>query len=201
MGKIILIRHGESEGNRIRHFTTSPNAPITDLGRRQALEAALRIESLFKPSLVVASPYFRARETARIIAEHLGLEIMIEHDFREQSLGAFAGKPYESVREDPEFRPDRPWEWRPPGGESQQDVLLRTAPALDRMARMHPDSELVIVSHGGVMRAMWAYVTGRWEDAHVPPNCGIVVVEHDGSRYKEPRVVGPESARSHETGG
>ena len=95
MGKLILIRHGESEGNAIRQFTTSPEAGITELGRRQASEAALRIKTLFSPTLIVSSPYFRARETARIIAELIGAPVEIEPDFREQSLGQLAGRPYD----------------------------------------------------------------------------------------------------------
>ncbi|MGO9606068.1 MAG: histidine phosphatase family protein [Candidatus Binataceae bacterium] len=201
MGKLILVRHGESEGNRIRHFTNSPDAAITELGRRQAYEAALRIKSLFKPTLIFASPYYRARETARIIAEQVGAPIEIEQDFREQSLGQLAGKPYDLVRDDPNFKPDRSWEWRPAGGESQEDVRIRIAPVFDRMAREHGDRELVIVSHGGVMRALWAHVTDRWEGAHIPVNCGIVLVEHDGSRYLLPRIIDGEEDGAHESGG
>ncbi len=201
MGKLILVRHGESEGNRIRHFTTSPEAPITELGRRQAREAAERIKAMFQPSLVIASPYFRARETARIIADHLGITVEIEHAFREQSLGQLAGKPYDSVLRDPSYRPERSWEWRPPEGESQEDVRARTAPVFDRIARDYAEGELVIVSHGGVMRALWAHVTGQWEGAHVPSNCGIVLVEHDGSSYLMPQVLGSNTDPVWETGG
>jgi len=201
MGKLILIRHGESEGNAIRHFTTSPEAGITELGRRQASEAALRIKAFFTPTLIVSSPYFRARETARIIAELIGAPLEIEPDFREQSLGQLAGKPYDVVRADPTFRADRSWEWRPSGGESQQDVRMRSAPALDRWAKAHPDRELIIVSHGGVMRTLWAHVTGSWEGSHIPANCGIVVVEHDAGRYLVPRVLAAEIDAERESGG
>jgi broad specificity phosphatase PhoE len=58
----------------------------------------------------------------------------------------------------------------------------------------------VIVSHGGVMRAVWAHVTGKWEDAHVPPNCGIVVIEHRNGRYGHPVVLHGESP-ARESGG
>ena len=58
----------------------------------------------------------------------------------------------------------------------------------------------MVVSHGGVMRAVWAHVTGKWENAHVPPNCGIVVIEHQGGRYREPEVVFGETP-VRETGG
>ncbi len=83
--------------------------------------------------------------------------------------------------------------WRAPGGESHEDVLRRVAPVLDRVARRYPNDEIVIVSHGGVMRSVWAHVTGKWENAHVPPNCGIVVIEHESGRYRDPEVVYGES--------
>lgn len=201
MGKLILVRHGESEGNAIRHFTISPDVGITELGRRQAAGAGKRIKVLFNPELIISSPYARARETARIIAEHIGAPIEIEHDLREQNLGHLAGKPYDMVREDPSFRPDRSWEWRPRGGESHEDVLSRTGPVLDRLMKAHADRELIVVSHGGVMRTLWAHVTGRWEGAHVPPNCGIMIIEHDSGRYGIPRVLDAAIETNRETGG
>ena len=189
MGKLIMVRHGESEGNAIRRFTTSGEAKITDLGRRQALEAAIRIKLKFKPILVIASTFARARETGLIIAAELGIPIEYEADFREQSLGDLAGQPYESIANDPTFDPKRSWVWRAPNGESHEDVLKRVAPVLDRVAAKYPDDEIVIVSHGGVMACFWAYVTGSWENAHVPPNCGIVLVEHTPQGYSQPRVI------------
>jgi broad specificity phosphatase PhoE len=202
MGKLILVRHGESEGNRVRHFTSSPDARITELGRQQALEAGRAIKQSFRPHRVIASPYFRARETARIIAELFGLPVEIEHEFREQNLGELMGKPYEFVREDPTFDPARSWAWRPPGGESQEDVRARTGPVLDRVARQHESEELVIVSHGGVMRALWAHATGQWEDAHIPANCGIVLIEHERGEYRYPQIIdGAQDEAARESGG
>jgi broad specificity phosphatase PhoE len=200
MGKLIMVRHGESEGNAIRRFTTSGDAKITELGRRQAHEAALRIRLKFQPVRVIASTFARARETGLIIAGVLRIPIEYEAEFREQSLGELAGQPYESVANDPSFDPARSWTWRAPGGESHEDVLKRVAPVLDRVARQYPDDEIVIVSHGGVMRSVWAHVTGRWDNAHVPPNCGIVLIEHQGGRYRPPEVVYGESP-AREAGG
>jgi broad specificity phosphatase PhoE len=200
MGKLIMVRHGESEGNAIRRFTTSGEAKITDLGRRQALEAAVRIKLKFKPILVIASTFARARETGLIIASELGIPIEYEEQFREMSLGDLAGKPYDSIANDPTFDPKRSWLWRAPNGESHEDVLKRVAPVLDAVAKKYPDDEIVVVSHGGVMRAVWSHVTGSWENAHVPPNCGIVVIEHHGGRYSKPEVIFGETPAS-ETGG
>jgi|YelNatPaOPRAMG01_1025707.scaffolds.fasta_scaffold05904_10 broad specificity phosphatase PhoE len=195
MGKLILVRHGESVGNRERIFTTTPvELALTDIGREQARQAAARISAEFKPKLVVTSPYLRAKHTGEIIAEALGLPLEIEHALHERLIGQFMGKPYESVMEAPGYDPERPWLWKPPGGESFEDVRMRVGPIIDKLASTHVDSEIVVVSHGGVMMAIWAHVTGSWEAVYTPPNCGILLVEHRFPRYQKPRVIGPERA-------
>lgn len=192
MGKLILVRHGESVGNVERVFTTTPfELALTGRGIEQARGAAVKIAALFKAEVVVASPYVRARETARIIAEHLALALEIEHDIHERNMGHFQGRSYESVLTAPDYDPQRPWLWKPPGGESFEEVMERVAPVLDRLAAAHRGRDVVVVSHGGVMMALWAYVTGEWESAHVPVNCGIVVIEHREDRgYLRPVVIG-----------
>ena len=132
--RLILVRHGESVGNRDRLFTTSPAALLTDLGRRQAHETAGLIARLFKPEMVVASPYARARETGEIIAGKLGLAVEFEAGLHEQSYGHLAGKAYELVFDDPGYDPARPWLYRPPGGETREEVRARVAPVSERIA-------------------------------------------------------------------
>jgi broad specificity phosphatase PhoE len=149
MGKLILVRHGESEGNALRRFTDSPEVNITELGRRQAYQAAQRIKAAH-----VRGSWSRAPIGARIIAAELALEVELAHDFREQSLGALAGQSYDVVRDDPNFDPSRSWLWRPQRGESQADVRARSGPLLDKYAGRFASDEIIIVSHGGVMRAL-----------------------------------------------
>lgn len=196
MGKLIMVRHGESEGNRERRFTTTPDAPLTDLGREQAAMAARHIAHLFRPRLVITSPYARARETGRIIADALGLPTEIEPGLYERNFGYLRGQPYDAVRDDPTFDTEKMWLWRPEGGESYEDVRARVAPVLERLAARAADGELVVVSHGGVMLCCWAHLTGCWESAHVPPNCGIVLVEHSDGRFLHPRIVEPHLVES-----
>jgi len=192
IGRLIWVRHGESEGNRDRRFTHSPDVPLTDAGREQARVAARRIASRFVPALVIASPFARARETADIIAAALGLPLQIEPDIREQSLGRFAGLPYESVLDDPDFDPGRRWEWRPAEGEALVDVQSRVGRALDRFAQTYAGREVVVVAHAGVMLTVWASVTGSWHDAPRTPNTGILVVEHEAGYYRRAQVFEEE---------
>ena len=187
-GKLILVRHGESEGNRDRIFTITPaELALTELGRRQAQDAAVTIGRRFAPERVISSPYLRARDTAQIIAARLELPLAVEHDLHERDMGSLRGQPYDAVPIFPDF--DASWRWTPPGGESFAGVQQRVAPVMDRLARAHPGKEIVIVSHGGVMLSFWAHVTGSWEGAVVPENCQIIVIEHAGGRYSRPRIV------------
>ena len=188
-GRLILVRHGESEGNRTRTFTDSPAVPLTDLGREQARRAATRIASDYRPVRVVASPYARARQTAEIIAELLQLPLQIDHVWREQSLGRLAGAPYDRALDDPSFDPDHRWAWQPPDGESLIDVRNRVAPAFDRLAQTTIGSDIVLVSHAGVMQAVCAHVMGNWRTAPVSPNGGVIVIEYDSRRYSVPVLV------------
>jgi len=184
--RFILVRHGESVGNRERKFTTSHLSPLTDVGREQATTVARWIADRFKPDLVVVSPYLRARQTGAIIAELFGAEIEVEDDLRERHMGILAGQPYPNVTTDPTFDRNRFWLWRPAGGENFEEVRARAGRVLDRLAQTYRGRELVVVSHGGVMTALWAHATGSWGDLRVPPNCGIIVTEHHQGRYKPP---------------
>jgi ribonuclease H / adenosylcobalamin/alpha-ribazole phosphatase len=191
VGRLILVRHGESEGNVVRIFTTTPmTLALTELGRRQAREAAAVIETIARPRIVIASPYVRARDTGMIIAGVLQLPFEIREGLHEREVGEFAGRPYDDIVDAEGFDPSRPWAWVPTGGESYEHVRDRVAPILDELVAHFPDDDVVVVSHGGVMVAMWNHMTGRWDDAPVPPNCGIVLVEHRLGRYREPRMIG-----------
>lgn len=189
-GRLILVRHGESEGNRDRRFTQNPDVSLTPLGRQQAQAAAERIAKRYNPSRLVTSPFARARQTAEIIAEGLGLTVEVEAALREQSFGIFAGQPYEALLSDAAYHEGPRWGWRPPGGESLTDVYERVVPALHRIARSGAGQDVVLVSHGGVMLALCAYVTGSWDGMTVAPNAGVVVVEHRDGTYQSPAPIG-----------
>jgi len=187
--RIILVRHGESEGNRDRTFTQHTHVPLTARGREQALASGQSIATRYKPTRVVASPYARARETAEIIAGVLGLGVDLDGAFREQSFGIFAGQPYESLLTDAAYHEGPRWQWRPQDGESLIDVYERVVPAFDQIARASAGHDVVIVSHGGVMLALCAYLTDTWDGLTVTKNAGIVVVEHRDGTYERPLAI------------
>lgn len=190
MGNLILVRHGESAGNRDRIFALDPHSlPLTDLGYAQARAAARIIAQDFDAEVVISSPFVRARETARTIAETLQLPVTVEPNLYERDVGAHKGLPYDSLEGAADYDALRPWAWTPREGESYLQVQARVAPILDRLAAAHPAKDVVIVSHGGVMMTLWAYVTGDWEAAPIAPNCGLIVVAHGPQGYAAPQVI------------
>jgi broad specificity phosphatase PhoE len=192
-GRFIMVRHGESEGNRDRRFTLTSDTPLTERGQQQARHAARRIARLFQPEIVISSPFVRARRTSEIISEELGLPIEIVHDLHERDLGCLKGQSYEALRElvrtDPDYDPKNGWAWKPAGGESYEDVRVRVMRAIEELRDRYAKREIVIVSHGGVMLSVWAHIAGAWHGAHLPPNCGIVLVEHDPEKLHPPVIV------------
>jgi len=178
-GRLILVRHGESEGNRARRFTPTPEVPLTETGREQVRAAAEWIAARFAPELVVSSPFRRARQTSEILAARFGVAVRVEEDLRERSYGTLAGEPYASATRTPGWDPERYWLWRPPGGgETLVDVAARAGAVLDRLARDAPGMDVVVVSHGAVMHALWRHVDGAWSSRRVARNAGVFVVDH-----------------------
>ena len=189
MGRLVLIRHGESEGNRDRIFTHTPEVPLTDAGHAQVRAAAEWVAARYRPVAVVSSPFLRARQTAAILAERLALAVRVEEELREQSFGELAGQPYAALRDSSDYDPARYWLWRPPGGETLLEVAARAGAALDRAAAGATGNDVVVVSHGGVMMALWWHVTGEWRTGKVARNAGLVVVEHEAGRWRGATVI------------
>jgi broad specificity phosphatase PhoE len=208
--RVLLVRHGESEGNFERCFSPNPHIELTERGVDQARAAGRLIASGFAPTRIVSSPFRRALRTARIIAGEASFSagIDVEGDLRERDIGELAGRPYGWMREHPAYCADRFWEWRPAGGESLVDVQARAAPVLERILAVGPDGDVVVVSHGGVMLALCAHIEGSWLRPHVARNCEVLVVESTPSGLTvtayagacEPGETEPRRATEDETG-
>jgi broad specificity phosphatase PhoE len=193
MGRLILVRHGESTANRDRCFTITDDVPLTELGRQQARETALLIAKRFEPARVISSTFARARQTAEIIAAELGLETEVVADLHERNFGSLKGQPYEAFTElvlrDPSYDAAKDWLWRPDGGESQEDVRSRVVAVIEQVRARYLEQDIVVVSHGAVMRCVWAHLQGSWKDAYLPPNGGIVAIEHYRDAFRAPRII------------
>ncbi|MEY2472904.1 MAG: hypothetical protein QOK28_2233 [Actinomycetota bacterium] len=171
--RILLVRHGESVWNAEGRWQGAANPPLSDAGRAQAraLAEAVRDDGI---DSVVASDLDRALETARIVADRLGLpEPSVDEGWRERDVGEISGH----TRAEIEAKwPGLLERWRRgelesmPGGEGE--ITSRVVAALQRVAHEHPGACTLVVTHGGVIGAIdnWlgnpylrvGNVQGRW---------------------------------------
>jgi broad specificity phosphatase PhoE len=192
VARIILIRHGESVANAERRFTHGPHEPLSARGREEVLARARRLQKRFDPVALYASPFVRALETARLIGRVLGLEPEVVEALREQDFGGLRGHPYDALDREQMRRAGR-WSFRPPGGESLEEVFLRAGPALDRIAERHLGAEVVVVSHGGVMAALQAWGAGGLSgEPVIHANAAGFVLLRRLRRYEGPFPLGDD---------
>jgi len=142
-----MIRHGETEANRARIMAGSLDSPLTDKGRAQAKTIHDILQHLeIKPRTVAHSALSRARETASIINEYLGVPLVEDAGLAEMHSGDWEGVPYDDC---PDFLDG--WA-NPPNGETFPEFFQRIKGAKNRVLSAQ-DAPVLIVSHGGVFRA------------------------------------------------
>jgi broad specificity phosphatase PhoE len=192
-GKIILVRHGETEANCRKCFAESDDIPLTETGRRQAHELAARLAREFRPQILCSSEFARARETSEIIATTLGLRPEIIPGIHERNFGFLKGHAYDRMGEamtaDPLYDPARSWQWTPAGGESLEDVRHRAIAALGEARARNRGKDIVIVCHGAVIQAICAQIGGEWRESSVPPNCGVVEIVYKAIQNEEVAIL------------
>ena len=179
--RLLLIRHGQSVWNASRRWQGHSDAPLSELGRRQAREAA---EALADEPVagLYSSDLRRAFATAQIVGEPHGLVPVADARLRELDVGAWGGLTRAQIearwpdalaafdRGDPDARAV--------GGETRRELERRVRAALDELAARHAGDTLVVVAHGGVLAA----VTGEF--GH--PNAAVVSWSWPGETRRAP---------------
>ena len=157
--KFFLVRHGETEWNRINRFQGISDISLNAKGKAQAeaLAQALKDETI---DVVYSSPLIRARETAKAIRHFHPSSLYFEEEgLKEMDLGDFEGMDAPHwAKQYPEFR--KKWRESPssvklPGGESLKGVQIRAVKTLERIIQNHrPETILLICSHNFVIHAI-----------------------------------------------
>jgi broad specificity phosphatase PhoE len=180
--RVYLARHGESDWNASNRFQGHSDRPLTELGRNQAHELADLVAGQ-NVEAIYSSPLMRALETARIVADRTGLAVITRDDLREVDTGSWSGLSRAQVQA--RF-PEGFERWISGGagwedGESYDEMAARVLAALQEIAAAHPHGRVLVVSHGGPIRAIQA-AANRMEIHEyrrvrpVEPNAGLSAV-------------------------
>jgi len=219
--RIWLVRHGQSAGNVARDAAEAAaellidiaerdvDVPLSELGLRQADALAAWFCALpenERPTVLLFSPYLRARGTAEVVLERLGgrdglVAAIADERLREKEFGITDRlTPLGIADKYPELAAQRKhvgkFYFRPPGGESWCDVILRLRSVLDTITREYRKENVLIVGHQVIVNC-FRYLFERLDEEAIlaidrvqdVPNCSVTAYEFDPSLGKHGKLV------------
>jgi len=152
-GRLVLLRHGETQWSRDGRHTGRTDVPLTEDGERDARLLAPRLAG-FDFALVLCSPLSRARRTAELA----GLDPVDDDDLVEWDYGAYEGRTTPQIRED---LGNGGWtvfgDGVVPGdtpGETVEEVAARASRVLKRVAEPLERGDVALVAHGHLLRIL-----------------------------------------------
>jgi broad specificity phosphatase PhoE len=188
---ILLARHGQSDWNRDRRWQGHADRPLTELGRTQARELAQRLAHTDLDA-IYSSDLRRAQETAEVVGRAQGLEVRTIPGLREVDVGSWSGLTRaEAEQRYPEAY--RRWLVGEEGwddGETYEELSDRVLAAVWEITAAHPGERVLVVGHGGSIRAIHAAALGVDIHAYrrlqrVEPNATLSAVCVEDGRLTE----------------
>lgn len=179
--EILLIRHGESEAaDPARPFPLVDgrgDPALSPLGRQQAIRVAERL-AITRVDAIYVTSLRRTAETAAPLAARLGIVPQVEPALAEVNLGEWEGGLYRQrvAQGDPvvvQMREEERWDVIP-GAESNLEIAARVGPAIERIAKSHPDQRVACFAHGGTIGAVLAIATGSRPFAFIGSDNGAI---------------------------
>jgi len=150
MTTLYLIRHGETPWNVEGRYQGQLDPPLNQNGRRQAQATAAQLAPLGFEA-IYSSDLARAKQTAQVLANEIGLSLQLDPRLREINQGEWQGVLIGDIRarwpQDISGWENNPWQHHPPGGESLQQVQTRLFTAIDDIVTRHPQGQVAIFSH------------------------------------------------------
>lgn len=182
MTELCLVRHGQTDWNRLEIIQGREDNPLNALGRQQAEESAAFL-SQETWDLIVSSPLTRAVHTAQAIATACGIEhdaIRLDERFIEREFGAASGQPvkgiYEAVQADDERRV--------PGLESEDEMRARVLEGMEHLVEMYPGKRIIVVCHSHAIKAALSAIDDTYTFRHAMRNACSNYIIHQHGQFK-----------------
>jgi probable phosphoglycerate mutase len=186
---IYLVRHGQTAWNREEIFRGRTDVPLDETGLKQAELAGEYLKEV-KIDAIYSSPLSRALETAEKIARFHNLKVQPLEGIIDMSFGNWEGHAHQEIKKN-DSETYRRWREEPhlvrlPGGESLDDVRVRSMAALEEVIRKHPGKALIIVSHRVVNKVLICGILGLdnshfWQISQDPT--AINLIQYRNGKY------------------
>jgi broad specificity phosphatase PhoE len=216
-----LVRHGQSAGNVARDAAEAAMHPVIDIATRDVdvplsalgceQSSALgdwfcELDAAVRPNVILSSPYIRARQTSHLVMERLGvspeaMSFRCDERLREKEFGILDRLTKHGIQEKfPELSEQRAhvgkFYFRPPGGESWCDVILRLRSVIDTLTREYRTERVLIVAHQVIVNC-FRYLFERLDESEIlsidrqadVPNCSVTAYQFDPSIGRKGKLV------------
>jgi probable phosphoglycerate mutase len=161
---VYLIRHGETMWNREKRLQGHIDISLNDVGYWQANCLAQHMAGK-NLAAVISSDLSRAIDTAKPIAEHHQLDLILDPALRERHYGIMQGLSHQEIEKNHPHNhaawKNREVDFQPESGESLQQLYDRAVNAVKHWANTYPDKEIVVVAHGGVLDCLNRAATNK----------------------------------------
>jgi probable phosphoglycerate mutase len=168
MTRVVLVRHGQTEWNRVERFRGRVDVPLNATGLAQAAATGRRVAAEWTPVVVYSSPLGRAVATAEAIAGHFDLPVQQHAGLADIDYGQWHGLTPDEVRARwPEVFDawyHRPHTARIPGGETLADLRVRGMALVEDVCARHAGQTVVLIGHTVINRAILLAVMGLGND-------------------------------------
>jgi alpha-ribazole phosphatase/probable phosphoglycerate mutase len=173
--KLLLVRHGETLSNIKKIYAGKGSESLTKKGIHQAIEVGEKLRS-YKVHALYSSPIERALQTAKIIGDSVGLDVIVDESFREMDLGIWEGLSendiYLKYPEEWKLWKNRLVELKLPGRETLEDLLNRVLVRIKKNFRNAEKQNVLIVTHVAVIRVLLLWQAKKslnfYKTIHVP---------------------------------
>ena len=160
-----LLRHGKTVWNEASRIQGLKDSPLSSKGAAQVHRWGTFLQNCTIDRLI-CSDLGRAQETSAIIKDYIGDTPMESTSvLREQFWGEWEGKTLTELKQhhakELSKQVDSGWEFRPPGGESRQEVLERVLPLIHEMPNRFPGEQVLVICHEGVVKTILYHLAGR----------------------------------------
>jgi alpha-ribazole phosphatase/probable phosphoglycerate mutase len=182
---LMMVRHGEISSNINKVYAGKSKEPLTERGVRQAEEVSEKLKK-YEVYALYSSPIRRALQTAQIIGEGIGMDIIVDDAFREMEMGPWEGLSEIDVAQkySEEWNTWKisPAELRLPRRETLEELLKRVLTGIRRINQGVESRNIVIVTHVAIIRVLLLWHAKKslnlYKTIHVP-NAGIFHIRTD----------------------
>lgn len=196
---LYITRHGQTQWNVESRMQGWADSPLTDIGIAAASQLGKRLQSV-PLDAVYSSTSGRTIHTAQLIIGERDLPLIQKEDLREINVGEWQGKLSADIEQDytEQLKTyyERPSQYKSTTGENFHILKERVLRAIDEIAAVHPDGNVLIVTHGVVKKCLINHFSGAdLELLWVPPfihGTSLTVLEIDTNR-RELTMVGDMS--------